>query len=154
MSGDKLSQEQIDALLKAVNEGEEMPAFAQAGKQDKFQEYDFNRPEKFGVEHLRSLQAIASTFGKQTSQTLSARMRIPIDLEPSTVEQVPFTSEYVEKMPKDYYLYCVIDLGLPELGEIVIEIDLAFVIYIHECWLGGDSKRNFTMRRPLTAFEF
>lgn len=63
MSGDKLSQEQIDALLKAVNEGEEMPAFAQeAGKQDKFQEYDFNRPEKFGVEHLRSLQAIASTF--------------------------------------------------------------------------------------------
>lgn len=29
MSGDKLSQEQIDALLKAVNEGEEMPAFAQ-----------------------------------------------------------------------------------------------------------------------------
>ncbi|EJV78755.1 TPA: flagellar motor switch protein FliM [Bacillus thuringiensis] len=155
MSGEKLSQEQIDALLKAVNEGEEMPAFAQeAGKQEKFQEYDFNRPEKFGVEHLRSLQAIASTFGKQTSQTLSARMRIPIELEPSTVEQVPFTSEYVEKMPKDYYLYCVIDLGLPELGEIVIEIDLAFVIYIHECWLGGDSKRNYTMRRPLTAFEF
>ena len=32
MSGDKLSQEQIDALLKAVNEGEEMPAFAQAGE--------------------------------------------------------------------------------------------------------------------------
>ncbi len=61
----KLSQEQIDALLKAVNEGEEMPAFAQeAGKQEKFQEYDFNRPEKFGVEHLRSLQAIASTFGE------------------------------------------------------------------------------------------
>ncbi len=53
MSGEKLSQEQIDALLKAVNEGEEMPAFAQeAGKQEKFQEYDFNRPEKFGVEHL------------------------------------------------------------------------------------------------------
>ncbi|MGQ0518775.1 hypothetical protein ACT453_57105, partial [Bacillus sp. D-CC] len=24
----------------------------------------------------------------------------------------------------------------------------------YECWLGGDSKRNFTMRRPLTAFEF
>ena len=45
MSGEKLSQEQIDALLKAVNEGEEMPAFAQeAGKQEKFQEYDFNRP--------------------------------------------------------------------------------------------------------------
>ncbi|MCI4060341.1 flagellar motor switch protein FliM, partial [Bacillus cereus] len=40
------------------------------------------------------------------------------------------------------------------LGEIVIEIDLAFVIDIHECWLGGDSKRNCTMRRPLTAFEF
>ncbi|EOA3902644.1 flagellar motor switch protein FliM [Bacillus cytotoxicus] len=155
MSGDKLSQEQIDALLKAMNDGSEMPAFAQeADKQEKFQEYDFNRPEKFGVEHLRSLQAIAASFGKQTSQSLAARMRIPIELEPSTVEQVPFTSEYVEKMPKDYYLYCVIDLGLPELGEIVIEMDLAFIIYIHECWLGGDSKRDFSIRRPLTAFEF
>ena len=77
---------------------------------------------KFGVEHLRSLQAIASTFGKQTSQTLSARMRIPIELEPSTVEQVPFTSEYVEKMPKDYYLYCVIDLGLPSLEKLLLRL--------------------------------
>ncbi|MGG2092753.1 flagellar motor switch protein FliM [Bacillus sp. S13(2024)] len=155
MSGDKLSQEQIDALLKAMNDGEEMPDFAQeAEKQEKFQEYDFNRPEKFGVEHLRSLQTIATNFGKQTSQSLAARMRIPIELEPSPVEQVPFTSEYVEKMPKDYYLYSVIDLGLPNLGEIVIEMDLAFIIYIHECWLGGDAKRDFTLRRPLTSFEF
>ncbi|MEI4830602.1 flagellar motor switch protein FliM [Bacillus sp. FJAT-53711] len=158
MSGDKLSQEQIDALLKAMNEGAEMPDFAQEA--EKFQEYDFTRPEKFGVEHLRTLHTIASSFGKQLSQSLAARMRIPIELGPSTVEQVPFTSEDAEKMPftseyveKDYYLYCVIDLGLPGLGEIVIEMDLAFIIYIHECWLGGDSKRKFTRRRPLTAFE-
>ncbi|MGG2015765.1 flagellar motor switch protein FliM [Bacillus sp. S10(2024)] len=155
MSGDKLSQDQIDELLRAMNEGAEMPDFAQeAEKKEKFQEYDFNRPEKFGVEHLRSLQTIAINFGKQTSQSLAARMRLPVDLEPPTVEQVPFTTEYVEKMPKDYYLYCVIDLGLPNLGEIVVEMDLAFIIYIHECWLGGDSKRDFTLRRPLTSFEF
>ncbi|MEH6889398.1 flagellar motor switch protein FliM [Bacillus sp. JJ864] len=155
MSGDKLSQEQIDALLKAMDEGAEMPDFAQeAEKQGKFQEYDFNRPEKFGVEHLRSLQTIATNFGKQTAQALAARIRIPMELDPSTVEQVPFTSEYVEKMPKDYYLYCVVDLGLPNLGEIVIEMDLAFIIYIHECWLGGEPKRDFTLRRPLTSFEF
>ena len=106
---------------------------------------------------LRSLHAIASVrtscWKADVTDVISA-YAYSIELEPSTVEQVPFTSEYVEKMPKDYYLYCVIDLGLPELGEIVIEIDLAFVIYIHECWLDGDSKRNFTMRRPLTAFEF
>lgn len=158
MGGDKLSQEQIDALLKAMNEGGEMPDFAQEA--EKFQEYDFTRPEKFGVEHLRTLQTMTSSFGKHMSQSLAARMRIPIELGPSTVEQVPFTSEDAEKMPftsdyieKDYYLYCVIDLGLPDLGEIVVEMDLAFIIYIHECWLGGESKRNFTLRRPLTTFE-
>ncbi|CAM4324046.1 flagellar motor switch protein FliM [Bacillus manliponensis] len=155
MSGDKLSQEQIDALLKAMNDGSEMPAFAQeADKKEKFQEYDFNRPEKFGVEHLRTLQKIATHFGKSTSQSMATRMRIPIELEPATVEQVPFMSEYVEKMPKDYYLYCVVDLGVPGLGEIVIEMDLAFIIFIHECWLGAEAKRDFSLRRPLTAFEF
>lgn len=158
MSGDKLSQEQIDALLKAMNEGTDIPDFAQEA--EKFQEYDFTRPEKFGVEHLRSLQTVASHFGKEMSQSLTTRMRIPIELGPLTVEQVPFTSEYAEKMPftseyveKDYYLYCVVNLGLPGLGEIVIEMDLAFIIYIHECWLGGNSKRNFNLRRPLTSFE-
>lgn len=63
-------------------------------------------------------------------------------------------SEYVEKMLKDYYLYCVIDFGLLEFGEIVIEIDLVFVIYIYECWFGGDSKCNFMMCRLLIVFEF
>ncbi|MFD3445990.1 flagellar motor switch protein FliM [Microbacteriaceae bacterium 4G12] len=154
-SGEKLSQDQIDALLKAMQEGEELPDFnAEAEQKENFQEYDFNRPEKFGIEHLRSLQTIATTFGKGTIQPLSARIRLPIELEPSTVEQVPFMSEYVEKMPKDYYLYCVVDLGLPHLGEIVVELDLAFVTYIHECWLGGDPKGDFKLRRSLTAFEF
>lgn len=153
--GDKLSQEQIDALLKAMQEGEELPNFEEElEEQGKFQEYDFNRPEKFGIEHLRSLQTIATNFGKQVTQSLSGRLRLPIELEPSTIEQVPFMSEYVEKMPKDYYLYCVLELGDPSLGQIVVDVDLAFIIYLHECWLGGDSKRDFRLRRPLTNFEF
>src|SRR5581483_4689436 len=99
--GDKLSQEQIDALLRAMQEGAEIPNFEEElEEQEKFQEYDFNRPEKFGIEHLRSLQTIATNFGKQVTQSLSARLRLPVELEPSTVEQVPFMSEYVEKMPK------------------------------------------------------
>ncbi|MFX3622712.1 MAG: flagellar motor switch protein FliM [Ectobacillus sp.] len=153
-AGEKLSQEQIDALLRAMQEGDDLPNFEEELEtQDKYQEYDFNRPEKFGFEHLRSLQTIATSFGKTMIQSLAARIRLPIEMESSTVEQVPFMSEYVEKMPKDYYLFCVVDLGLPNLGEIVIELDLAFVIYIHECWLGGDAREGFKLRRPLTMFE-
>ncbi|MCP8968862.1 flagellar motor switch protein FliM [Ectobacillus ponti] len=152
--GDKLSQEQIDALLKAMQEGAEVPNFEEEIKEEeKFQEYDFNRPEKFGIEHLRSLQTIASNFGKTFIQNMSARLRMPVEMEPSTVEQVPFMNEYVEKMPKDYYAYSVVNLGHPELGEIIVEMDLAFIIYLHECWLGGDPRRDFQLRRPLTTFE-
>lgn len=152
--GEKLSQEQIDALLRAMREGAELPAFAEEQEaKDKYQEYDFNRPEKFGVEHLRSLQAVAASFGKATTQALSARIRLPIEMEPTATEQVPFMSEYVEKMPKDYYLFCVVDLGHEGLGEIVIEMDLAFILYIHECLLGGDPRENLKVRRPLTSFE-
>ncbi|UOY93370.1 flagellar motor switch protein FliM [Ectobacillus sp. JY-23] len=153
-AGEKLSQEQIDALLRAVQEGDDLPGFVEEQEaQEKYQEYDFNRPEKFGVEHLRSLQTVATSFGKATMQSVSARIRLPIEMEPVETEQVPFLSEYVEKMPKDYYLFCVMDLGHEELGDIVIEMDLAFILYLHECFLGGDPKADLKGRRALTSFE-
>lgn len=156
MNEDKLSQAQIDALLQAVSSGkavEELETEEIVAADDKFNEYDFHKPEKFGHEHLQSIRSITTNFIKQAMQIVSSRIRLPLYIEQAVVQQVSFGSEYSNVTPKDYYLICVVDLGLPDLGEIIIELDLAFAIYIHECLSGGLTKRNFKTRRPLSQFE-
>ncbi len=156
MNEEKLSQDQIDALLQAVSAGEAVENLIETeivATEHKFKEYDFHRPEKFGNEHLQSIRTLIFNFVKKSTQYISSRIRLPLSVDDAVVQQVSFVSEYSSVMPKDYYLLCVVDLGMPQLGEIIIELDLAFAIYIHECLSGGSTKRHFKERRPLSQFE-
>lgn len=62
---DKLSQEQIDALLSQMSEGKVVDESTEIGDFGRFHPYDFHKPEKFGAEHLESLKTIASAFTKK-----------------------------------------------------------------------------------------
>ncbi|MBC1921257.1 Flagellar motor switch protein FliM [Listeria grayi] len=150
---DKLSQEQIDALLNQMSEGKVVDETTEIGEYGKFHPYDFHKPEKFGPEHLESLKTLSSAFAKKTIEYVSQRIRLPIHTEAMLADQVSFASEYVDTMPNDSYLFCIIDLGDPELGQVIVEYDLAFLIYIHECLTGGSAKRKFSERRLLSSFE-
>ena len=55
---DTLSQEEIDALLKAMSEGELDESDMKKGEEKKVRNYDFSRPTKFSKEHLRTLEII------------------------------------------------------------------------------------------------
>lgn len=151
-----LSQSEIDALLTSIKEGGE-GAIEEIEKkrreQGDYKPYDFNRPEKFSRENLRSLETIAVTFAKTVSQTLSARLRSSIQVDFLNVEQIPFTSEYADKMSKDYFGFCIVDMGHPEMHEIVIEIDLAFILAAHRRWQGGEMEKKFETRRPISDIE-
>ncbi|MGJ6518515.1 flagellar motor switch protein FliM [Listeria monocytogenes] len=150
---DKLSQEQIDALLSQISEGKVVDESTEIGDFGRFHPYDFHKPEKFGAEHLESLKTIASAFTKKSMEFVSQRIRIPIHTEATLADQVSFASGYIETMPNDSYIFCIIDLGNPELGQIIIELDLAYIIYIHECLSGGNPKRKLSERRLLSVFE-
>lgn len=62
---DKLSQEQIDALLSQISEGKVVDESTEIGDFGRFHPYDFHKPEKFGAEHLESLKTIASAFNEK-----------------------------------------------------------------------------------------
>lgn len=156
MSGETLSQAEIDALISSIHEGGE-EAIEEIEKKDREQKdykvYDFNSPEKFSRENLRSLETIARTYAKTVSQTLSARLRSAIQVEFLNAEQIPFTSEYADKMNKDYFAFCVVDLGHPEMHEIVMEVDLAFILAVHRRWLGGEMPMHLRERRQVSDIE-
>ncbi|MFP3725762.1 flagellar motor switch protein FliM [Priestia filamentosa] len=152
MSGEKLSQDEIDVLISSFQAGGE-EAVEQDSLKKEYREYDFNRPEKFSIDNLQSIERIANTFSKNVSQTLTGRLRAPISVEFASVEQVAFVTDYADTMTKDYYGFFVTNLGHPDLHEIVVEIDLAFIRAIHKRWLGNEFPKTLGDRAPLTDID-
>lgn len=151
---EKLTQSEIDALFASVQAGGNVEELKKEKKERiEYEQYDFNRPEKFSLENLKSIEAISTSFAKSATQTISAKLRTPIQVEFSSYDQVPFTTEYADVLNKDEFAFCVTDLGHPDMHEIVIELDLAFAINVHRRNFGGESLKDFNTRRPLTDFE-
>lgn len=157
MSDKKLSQDEINEIIQAANSGGEQAINVLLKESDKkydFQDYDFNRPDKFNLENIRSLDSISKAFSRNFTQIMSARLRMPIKFDISAeIEQVPYQSEYIEKMPKDTYVFCVTELGAEELGKIIVEFDLNMVIPIHKKLMGGKDVELLDERRLLTEIE-
>jgi flagellar motor switch protein FliM len=148
----KLTQEQIEELfsggLEALNSME-----MKKGKGD-YQEYDFDRPDKFNMDNLNSLKSISSVFARNFSQLISASLGgFAIKFQYDSIDQIPYSAEYVEKIPKNQYVFVVVDLGNAELGKIILEFDLNVVIPIHKKLLGGKVVEIEEERRQLTEIE-
>jgi len=88
---EKLSQSQIDELLKAFSSpgGSEtiqaVPEPTQIAK-----EYDFRNPQKFSKEQLRSIELIFDTFARNLSSYLTGYLRVPTEIAVASAEQVIF----------------------------------------------------------------
>jgi flagellar motor switch protein FliM len=98
---DILSQEEIDALLNALNTGEiqaDHAAADSAEKHQKIKPYDFYRPSKFSKEQIRTIYILHETFGRLWSSTLSGVLRNYVSISVSSVDQVTY-QEFMQSIP-------------------------------------------------------
>ena len=65
-----LSQDEIDALLKAMSSGELDADQMQQKDEKKVRNYDFSRPTKFSKEHLRTLEIIFEHYSRLVTTNL------------------------------------------------------------------------------------
>ena len=76
MSGDVLSQAEVESLLSAMDSRESDviadAATSRIKHRDKISPYDFKRPERVGKEQMRSLQTMHEAFGRNFGASLSA----------------------------------------------------------------------------------
>lgn len=158
---DNLSQNEIDALFKAKDQGKEkLNELLSSAKEDsaKFKEYDYLQPDKFKKDNTNSLKQLAKNLGRNLSQTLTAKLRLssPLNIElnkDNALEQLPYASEYTEKMPKDRFVFIVIDLGVKELGKIILQMDLAMVTPLQRKSTGAPKVSIEEERKPLSYLE-
>ncbi len=145
---DILSQEEVDALLAAVSEGEiaQRPAEAQLLPAAK---YDFKRPERLSKEQSRGFQTLSELFARDLSTAMGGSLRAIARASVISVEQITY-DEYVHSIsnPTSYNIFQLAPLE----GNLILEISPSLIFPIIDRLLGG-SGVSLTRARELTEIE-
>ena len=154
MSGDVLSQAEVESLLSAMD-GRETDVIADAATsrikhRDKISPYDFKRPERVGKEQMRSLQTMHEGFGRNFGAALSALLRTIVELKLTSVDQLTY-SEFVFSLENPTCFNLI--NAAPLEGQLILDINLSLLFPIIDRLLGGGSDPTPSARRPLTEIE-
>jgi flagellar motor switch protein FliM len=154
MSGDVLSQAEVESLLSAMD-GRESDVIADAATsrlkhRDKISPYDFKRPERVGKEQMRSLQTMHEGFGRNFGAALSALLRTIVELKLTSVDQLTY-SEFVFSLENPTCFNLI--NAAPLEGQLILDINLSLLFPIIDRLLGGGSDPGTVVRRPLTEIE-
>ncbi|MGM0380895.1 MAG: flagellar motor switch protein FliM [bacterium] len=170
---DVLGQDEIDALLGELDEGEEesgggveevatsestdkSSGTPSAEPDDKFKDrniktYNFKRPDKFSKDQIRTLQMIHESFARTTTTELSAQLRSLASLTVASVDQLSY-EEFMKVVPNPTTLG-VLDME-PLDGKAIFEMDPALVFQIVDRLFGGTGSTSPTnLERELTDIE-
>lgn len=144
--GDTLSQEEIDNLLKAFNDGDLNADDFSDTKEKQVKNYDFARPSKFSKDHLRTLEIIFENYGRLLSTNLPAYLRKNVQVEVVNAEANTY-SEFANALSNPVILG-VVNFA-PLEGNIIIELSANLGFTIVNRMLGGggaplERNRDFT----------
>ena len=147
-----LSQEEVDALLAALQQGEEIDLDISS---DKFSPtktavlYNFKRPDRISKDQLRFLQFLHDRFARNFSSVLSTYLRSIVEVDLVSIEQITY-SEFLMSLP-DPTFFCVLGV-YPLEAKMAIEINPGLVFPIIDRLLGGEGEAIEEVR-PLTDLE-
>src|SRR4051812_47100449 len=119
-----LSQSEIDALLSALSTGEltaEKIKDEEAQQKKSLRVYDFKRQNKFSKEHIRTLSMIHENFSRILSTLLSAHLRMVVQIEVASVEQLTY-DEFIRSVPSPTIIN-IFSIA-PLVGNCIFEINL------------------------------
>jgi flagellar motor switch protein FliM len=154
MSGDVLSQAEVESLLTAMDARESDviadAAISRKKHREKVSTYDFKRPERVGKEQMRSLQTMHEGFGRNFGASLSALLRTIVELKLTSVDQLTY-SEFVFSLENPTCFNLI--NAAPLEGQLILDINLSLLFPIIDRLLGGGSDSTPPARRPLTEIE-
>ncbi|WBW95476.1 flagellar motor switch protein FliM [Oceanirhabdus sp. W0125-5] len=145
-----LSQNEIDSLLSALSSGEiEAENVTPAEEEKKVKLYDFNNPNKFSKEHLRTLELIYENYSRIISTYLSAQIRKSVKIKIETMQQFTY-EEFIRNIPNPTVL--TIFRLFPLEGNLLFETNPDYVYQVLDILLGGTGDKKFKSKE-LTDIE-
>lgn len=161
MSGDVLSQAEVESLLSAMASSSEAAAppppplpeatnVAMPKPREKVTPYDFKRPERVGKEQMRALQTLHEGFGRNFAAGLSAMLRSMVEVKLTSVDQLTY-SEFIFSLENPTCFNLL--KAEPLEGHLILDINPSILYPIIDRLLGGGREGTSLARRPLTEIE-
>ncbi|HQH71889.1 MAG TPA: flagellar motor switch protein FliM [bacterium] len=148
---DILSQNEIDALLSAFATGEGS-AEAAAEEEERVREvkvYDFNHPDRFSKDQIRTMHNLHDHFARIFSISLSAFLRTIVEVKLVSVDQISY-EEFIRSIPNPTSLN-IINMD-PLEGKALIELSPTLSFPVVDRLMGG-AGNVFKKNRELTEIE-
>jgi len=145
-----LTQKDIDLLLRGTAQQETTTTSAAPVPSLEILAYNFVRPPRVSKDRRATLEAIHTRFAISLQAMLTSRLRSPIDVVLSSVEQANF-SEFILSLASPCAAY-VFKIGdrLGSQGVIDFSTDVAYQLVDR---LFGGPGETFELRRGLTPLE-
>ncbi|MFK7883052.1 MAG: flagellar motor switch protein FliM [Phycisphaerales bacterium] len=154
-----LDQNEIDALLTAVDTGEvqEQVSVAKVFSRStsdpsslEIRGYDFKRPERVAKDQMLALQTLHEAFARNFGASLSGFMRTIVEVRVATCEQMTY-GEFIGALPNPTSFNLVQSDSLE--GQMCLEISPLIIYPIIDRLLGGTNQDLFIPQRPMTPIE-
>lgn len=135
MSGEILSQNEIDALLSAISTGEmDADDLKKEEVEKRVKVYDFKRALRFSKDQIRSLTRIHENFARLLTSYFSAQLRTYVQISVASADQIPY-EEFIRSIPKMTIMNV---FEVPPLdGRIILEVNPNIAYSMMDRVLGG-----------------
>ena len=148
-----LSQDEVDALLKGLSDGEiETSKESGAPAQENFHAYDLANQDRIVRGRMPTLDIINDRFAKIHRVSLSGSLRRMIDINVCQAEMIKF-GEFIRTLPVPTSLHILkID---PLRGHALFMIESRLIFNLVDCFFGGTGKGSYKIEgRDFTSIEY
>jgi flagellar motor switch protein FliM len=145
-----LSQDEIDALLRGIEDGKVDTPAEQKGQSGVIQ-FDFANQDRIIRGRMPTLEIINDIFARLFRNTFSMFLRKVLDFGPRGVQMMKF-GEFIRALPVPSSLH--IFKMEPLRGHAILILDPKLVFTLVDIFLGGSGKTNYRIEgREFTAVE-
>lgn len=148
-----LSQDEVDALLKGLSDGEiETPKEAAESPGGEVQQFDLTNQDKVVRGRMPTLDIINDRFAKIHRISLSGALRRMLDINVCPAEMIKF-GEFLRTLPVPTSLH-ILKLD-PLRGHALFMIESRLIFNLVDCFFGGSGKSSYKIEgRDFTSIEY
>lgn len=148
-----LSQDEVDALLKGLSDGEIEAETAAAADEDHsgIRPYDLTSQDRIIRGRMPTLEIINDRFARVHRVTLSGALRKVVDITVTQKEMIKF-GDFTRTLPVPTSLH-VLKME-PFRGHVLLVVESRLIFNLVDCFFGGSGRSSFKIEgRDFTSIE-
>lgn len=146
-----LSQDEVDALLRGLSDGEIEAAKEASEVMDGIRAYDLTSQDRIVRGRMPTLEIINDRFARLHRVTLSGSLRRIIDITVTQTEMIKF-GEFIRTLPVPTSLH-ILKLD-PLRGHVLLVVESRLIFNLVDCFFGGTGRSSFKIEgRDFTSIE-